>query len=83
MGNVPVLARLVLTDGTETWRMASANRWTREHVLVLWRNNPDNPYSSQSCWLAAGDVARAFTGPTAVLAPLWGQLPRGAPARPQ
>lgn len=82
MGDIPVLARLVLRDGTETWRIASANRWTREHVLVIWRNDPSNPYSSQMCWLAAQDVARAFTGPTEHLAPLWKQLPRGAPARP-
>lgn len=82
MGNIPVLVRLVLEDGTETWRIAAANRWTREQVLVIWRNDPDNPYSTQSCWLAAHDVARAITGPTEQLASLWGQLPRGAPPRP-
>lgn len=82
MGDIPVLARLVLENGTETWRIAAANRWTREQVLVIWRNDPENPYSSQSCWLAASDVARAITGPTQQVAPAWSALPKGPPARP-
>lgn len=82
MGDIPVLARLVLVDGTETWRIASANRWTRSAVLVIWRNDPDNPYSSQMAWLDVGDVARGVTGPSDVLGAVWASLPRGRPARP-
>lgn len=80
MGDIPVVARLVLENGTEAWRIAAANRWTREQVLVIWRNDPENPYSSQSCWLAASDVARAITGPTNQLASTWAALPKGTAA---
>lgn len=77
MGEIPVLARFVLDDGTETWRIAIANRWTQNQVLVVWRNDPANPYSSQTCWLDSSDVTRVVTGSAAALTPIWESLPRG------
>ena len=74
MGNIPVLARLVLDDGTEMWRPARANRWTTTQVLVVWQNDSSNPWSTQMCWLATKDVAQAFRGGTAELEPLWRQI---------
>lgn len=74
MGNIPVLARLVLDDGTEMWRPARANRWTATQVLVVWQNDSSNPWSTQMCWLAAKDVAQTFRGDTAELASLWRQI---------
>lgn len=77
MGEVPVLARLVTEDGTETWQVARANRWTAEHVLVVWQNDPKNPYSSQLCWLRAADVARSLSGSAEDMANLWDRLREG------
>lgn len=37
MGDVPVIVRVVWSDGTEEWRPARAVRWTRTHVMVGWR----------------------------------------------
>jgi hypothetical protein len=34
MGAIPVIARLVCTDGTEEWWPAKAVRWTEDAVLV-------------------------------------------------
>lgn len=77
MGNLPVLARLVLDDGTERWQVAAANRWTASHVLVVWQNDPRDPHSTQLCWLRAADVTRRLTGPSELLGPLWEQLEEG------
>lgn len=74
MGDLPVLARLVLEDGTELWQVAKANRWTDTHVLVTWQSDPRNPYSSQLCWLSADDIARSLSGDTELLGPLWEQM---------
>jgi len=74
MGNIPVLARFVLDDGTEMWRPARANRWTNTQVLVVWQNDWSNPWSTQMCWLATKDVAQAFRGGTAELGSLWRQI---------
>ncbi|WP_372595410.1 hypothetical protein [Actinotalea sp.] len=41
MGDVPVIARVVWSDGLEEWRPARAVRWTRSHVMVGWREDPD------------------------------------------
>lgn len=37
MGDVPVIVRVVWSDGAEEWRPARAVRWTRTHVMVGWR----------------------------------------------
>jgi len=37
MGDVPVIARVLWSDGLEEWRPARAVRWTRSHVMVGWR----------------------------------------------
>ncbi|MGP5057028.1 hypothetical protein ACTXJ3_18335 [Brachybacterium paraconglomeratum] len=74
MGNIPVLVRLVLDDGTEMWRPARANRWTATQVLVVWQNDSSNPWSTQMCWLSTKDVAQTFWGATVELEPLWRQI---------
>lgn len=74
MGDIPVLVRLVLEGGSEMWRPARANRWTATQVLVIWQNDPRNPWSTQMCWLSTKDVAQSFRGDTATLEGLWRQL---------
>ena len=39
MGDVPVIARVLWSDGLEEWRPARAVRWTRSHVMVGWRED--------------------------------------------
>lgn len=82
MGNIPVIVRLLLADGTEMWRPGRANRWTASQVLVLWRNDARDPYAEQMAWLAVTDVTQALHGPRAELDPAWEQLPRWVPPRP-
>lgn len=74
MGNIPVLARLVLEGGTERWQVALANRWTARHVLVVWQSDPSDPHSSQLCWLKSDDVVRSLSGSTEDLAPRWERM---------
>jgi len=65
-GDIPVIVRVVWLDGSEEWRPARAVRWTAEHVMVAWRDEPDDPRSERHEWLRAGDVARSvswFVGP--------------------
>ncbi|MCZ4326772.1 hypothetical protein [Brachybacterium paraconglomeratum] len=76
MGDVPVIVRLVLEDGSELWRPARANRWRDDRVLVIWKNVIGDGWSSQSTWLWMHDVTRAIVGPSAELAEHWRQLPR-------
>lgn len=76
MGDVPVIVRLVLEDGSEMWRPARANRWRGGGVLVIWENVIGNGWSSQFDWLAVEDVTRAITGPSHQLTPRWHELPR-------
>jgi len=78
-GDIPVIVRVVWLDGTEEWRPARAVRWTAEHVMVAWRDEPGDPRSERHEWLRAGDVARSvswFVGPPQ--APR--QVPRAATA---
>lgn len=42
MGDVPVIARVLWSDGLEEWRPARAVRWTRSHVMVGWREEADS-----------------------------------------
>lgn len=60
-GDVPVIVRVVWTDGAEEWRPARAIRWTRGHVMVAWREDPAQPRSERHTWLRAGDVARSVS----------------------
>ena len=39
MGDVPVIVRVLWSDGVEEWRPARAVRWTRTHVMVGWRED--------------------------------------------
>ena len=52
-GDVPVIARVVWSDGSEEWRPARAVRWTSTHVMVAWRDSPKDPYSERHEWLRA------------------------------
>lgn len=81
MGDVPVVVRLVLPDGTEQWRPGRANRWTHTQVLVLWLEDASDPYSQQIAWLAVADVAQGFHGRTDTLRSTWAGLPRWHPPR--
>lgn len=81
MGDIPVIVRLVLEDGTEMWRPARANRWTRTQVLVIWLNDPQNPWSQQTSWLATADVTQAVVGSDDTLTPIWNSLPHGRPGK--
>lgn len=60
-GNVPVIVRVVWSDGAEEWRPARAVRWTATHVMVAWRDDEANPRSERHEWLKAGDVARSVS----------------------
>jgi hypothetical protein len=60
-GDVPVIVRVVWTDGTEEWRPARAVRWTSSHVMVAWRDDERDPRSERHEWLRAGDVARSVS----------------------
>lgn len=74
MGDVPVIVRLVWSDGAEEWRPARAVRWTRTHVMVAWL--PDGPPGATPTetwvWLRAADVMRSVT---------WLVRPERTPAR--
>lgn len=68
MGDVPVIVRLQWSDGLEEWRPARAVRWTRTHVMVGWRPDPEPavrgrraPGAAQEQWLwvRAPDVLRS------------------------
>ncbi|HMO12413.1 MAG TPA: hypothetical protein PKB06_13140 [Actinotalea sp.] len=56
MGDVPVIARVVWSDGLEEWRPARALRWTRTHVMVG-RHESEEVW----VWLRAGDVMRSVS----------------------
>jgi len=60
-GDVPVIVRVVWTDGSEEWRPARAVRWTSTHVMVAWRDDERDPRSERHEWLRAGDVARSVS----------------------
>ncbi|GAA4625385.1 hypothetical protein [Cellulomonas oligotrophica] len=60
-GDVPVIVRVVWSDGVEEWRPARAVRWTRSHVMVAWRDRETDPRSERHTWLRAGDVARSVS----------------------
>lgn len=74
MGDIPVIVRLVLEDGVEQWRPATANRWTATQVLVMWMNSPRTPWSRQMCWLSASDVSRKLEGTPIEMSALWRDL---------
>ncbi|MDO8107720.1 hypothetical protein Q6348_10985 [Isoptericola sp. b441] len=59
-GDVPVIVRLVWSDGLEEWRPARAVRWTSTHVMVGWRAGREAA-SDQWVWLRAGDVMRSVS----------------------
>lgn len=66
MGDVPVIVRVVWSDGGEEWRPARAVRWTRTHVMVGWRSDVgpaagDGGRQEHWVWLRAGDVMRSVT----------------------
>jgi hypothetical protein len=58
-GDVPVIVRVVWSDGDEEWRPARAVRWTSTHVMVAWRDEDGDPRSERHEWLKAADVARS------------------------
>lgn len=82
MGDIPVIARLVYSDGTEVWQPARANRWTRTQVLVIWLRDPSSPLSTELCWLAVQDVTQVIAGRTGELAVAWATLRRFSSSRP-
>ena len=59
-GDIPVIVRLVWSDGLEEWRPARAVRWTRTHVMVGWRARQEAT-GDQWVWLRAGDVMRSVS----------------------
>lgn len=61
MGEVPVIVRVLWADGSEEWRPARANRWTRSHVFVSWRDDPGDAATERYEWLRAGDVMRSVS----------------------
>ena len=54
--SIPVIARLVDLDGSETWAPVVAVRWTPTVVLVAVGGTFHKTYT----WLPADDVARAI-----------------------
>jgi hypothetical protein len=60
-GDVPVIVRVVWSDGREEWRPARAVRWTSSHVMVAWRDDEADPRTERHEWLRAGDVARSVS----------------------
>lgn len=54
--SIPVIARLVDLDGSETWVPAVAVRWTSTVVLVAVGDTFHKTYT----WLVPDDVARAI-----------------------
>lgn len=59
-GSIPVIARLVLLDGSEEWWPARAVRWTRTEVLIARQLDPTDSLSVRHLWLPVGDVARVL-----------------------
>lgn len=69
MGDVPVIVRLQWSDGLEEWRPARAVRWTRTHVMVGWRPDPEPVVRGRRpaagapqehwLWVRAPDVLRS------------------------
>lgn len=67
-GDVPVIAHVTWSDGSQEWRAARAVRWTSTHVMVAWLESGAGPRSERYEWLRANDVARSvswFVPPTA------------------
>lgn len=60
-GDIPVVVRVVWSDGSEEWRAARAVRWTESHVMVAWLESTSGPRSERHEWLRAGDVARSVS----------------------
>lgn len=56
-GDVPVIARLILKNGGEVWRPATAHRWTEAHIHVSFHGRGD------TAWLRAEDVVQEIHGP--------------------
>ena len=54
--SIPVIARLVNLDGSETWTPAVAVRWTPTVVMVAVGRTFHQTYT----WLPADDVARVI-----------------------
>lgn len=62
MGQIPVIARLIWTDGVE-WVPALAIRWTPTHVMVSWSDPTAGPLRTAYAWLPAADVRRSIRRP--------------------
>lgn len=62
-GSYPVIARLVLADGSEEWRPGNASRWTATAVLASWQQQPGDSRSVVHAWLPLADVTRVTAGP--------------------
>jgi hypothetical protein len=59
-GDIPVVVRVVWSDGHEEWWPARAIRWTATHVMVSWLDS-EKPRTDRYEWLRAGDVARSVS----------------------
>lgn len=70
MGEVPVIVRIAWEDGAQEWRAAKANRWTSTHVMVSWRDEPNDPRTERYEWLRAQDVMRSVSWFVAPVAPV-------------
>lgn len=59
MGRIPVIARLLVAEGTEL-RPGLAIRWTRTHVMVCVEDHRARPVRAEYLWLRATDVVRVL-----------------------
>lgn len=64
---VPVIARLVDSDGAEWWWPAVIHRSSRDgqRVLIAWLPNPVDPGSQDLIWLSVADVSTMLRAPAA------------------
>lgn len=59
MGDIPVIARLQWSDGSDELRAVRAIRCTKTHVMVGWRIQLDGKPVDEYAWLPARDVMRS------------------------
>lgn len=59
MGDIPVIARLEWSDGSDELRGVRAIRWTKTHVMVGWRTEHAGKPVDEYVWLRARDVMRS------------------------
>lgn len=65
-GEIPVIVRVVRTDGSEAWKPAEARRWTSTHVMVAFPRAGATSWQDLLGWFRAEDVVREIPGPLPV-----------------